>query len=359
MTCEKHAISAEFRKTRRAILKSAPLLMLSPQLFAQNTPTAIAVLKLHSFHMRVSDVGRSVEFYQGLFGAAIQSRHGDTVILRLGAGPYFFSLSPARAGEVVGIFRIGISVPNFSVDAVQGQLLAHGIERGAQPASGQPALAVAMRSWIHERGPDAGGSADGTRDLFFADQDGLVYQLSDPSYCGGSGLLGGNCGSLQESATTGKLKLVELSHFTNRVYNSAISNQFIRNLFGLNFQTSQGPGAPVIGVGDGKQFLMYIGGAGEGRPANAGVIDHVSIGVENFTVDGILNTLTEYGLSPRQSATETPPLVHYVTLRMPNRNGAEGGTPELYFSDPDGIRIQLQDPGYCGGNGYLGDDCSA
>jgi len=49
--------------------------------------------------------------------------------------------------------------------------------------------------------------------------------------------------------------------------------------------------------------------------------------------------------------------MHWISMRMPNRGGAEGGTPELYFSDPDGIRIQLQDAGYCGGTGYLGDDC--
>jgi hypothetical protein len=47
----------------------------------------------------------------------------------------------------------------------------------------------------------------------------------------------------------------------------------------------------------------------------------------------------------------------YVTLRMPNRGGAEGGTPEFYFLDPDGLLIQLQDATYCGGAGYLGDVC--
>ena len=53
----------------------------------------------------------------------------------------------------------------------------------------------------------------------------------------------------------------------------------------------------------------------------------------------------------------TQPFMHWISMRMPNRGGAEGGTPELYFSDPDGVRIQLQDPTYCGGGGYLGDSC--
>ena len=32
-----------------------------------------------------------------------------------------------------------------------------------------------------------------------------------------------------------------------------------------------------------------------------------------------------------------------------------GDTKELYFTDPDGIRVQLQDVKYIGGTGVLGD----
>ena len=42
---------------------------------------------------------------------------------------------------------------------------------------------------------------------------------------------------------------------------------------------------------------------------------------------------------------------------MPDRGGAPEGTPELYFTDPDGLVMQLQDPSYCGGAGYLGNVC--
>jgi hypothetical protein len=47
----------------------------------------------------------------------------------------------------------------------------------------------------------------------------------------------------------------------------------------------------------------------------------------------------------------------YVTMRMENRGGAPGGTPELYFTDPDGLLMQLQDSSYCGGSGFLGNVC--
>jgi hypothetical protein len=32
-----------------------------------------------------------------------------------------------------------------------------------------------------------------------------------------------------------------------------------------------------------------------------------------------------------------------------------GETKELYFTDPDGVRVQLQDAKYIGGSGLLGD----
>ena len=46
-------------------------------------------------------------------------------------------------------------------------------------------------------------------------------------------------------------------------------------------------------------------------------------------------------------------------MRGPESGGAPGGTPELYFGDPDGIVVQLQDTTYCGGSGILGSTCGA
>ena len=346
-----------FAHSRRLLLKAIPPLLAAPVIWAQSTPAPIPIRKLHSFALRVTDVARSVDFYQALFGSPVQARQGDTVLLRIGNGPDFYSLSPVAAGEAPGISAIGISVPGFDIDSVQAQLAAHGVTPGAPPSAARPDIAMASRSWVRSRGAQAGGT--GTRELFFTDQDALVYQLSDPAYCRGSGPLGNVCEAVQASPSPGSMQLVQLSHFTNRVHNSAASNQFHRSLFGLDFQAYQGPSSPVIGVGDGIQFLMYIGGAGEGRPPRAGVIDHVCLSVADFDVDRIIALLEGHGITPRQDPAVTPPLVHYISMRMPNRGGAEGGTPELYFSDPDGIRIQLQDPGYCGGTGYLGNDCSA
>ena len=76
--------------------------------------------------------------------------------------------------------------------------------------------------------------------------------------------------------------------------------------------------------------------------------------MKGFDPAAVTKTLTGYGLKPLPNASREP-LVTYISLRMPNRGGAEGGTPELYLTDPDGLAIQLQDVTYCGGAGFLGD----
>ena len=77
-----------------------------------------------------------------------------------------------------------------------------------------------------------------------------------------------------------------------------------------------------------------------------------------FSPDEVIKALESYGIKPRGSVQGAPPpLVHYISMRMENRGGAKEGTPELYFTDPDGLLIQLQDVKYCGGAGILGDVC--
>lgn len=300
--------------------------------------------------MRVTDVARSVKFYQDLFGAPVQARRGEQVFLRVGDGPRFFSLSPTLPGQEPGFSHIGLSVAGFDAEQIQAQLERFGIARGVAPTRGQSRLSVASTSWLEQQGA--------VSELFFADREGLIYHLMGDNYCGGNDADGGRCETLEQSATDGMFSLIDYSHFTNFLTNRARANAFYTEAFGKTFQAYQGPGAPVIGVGDGLQFLMYVGGEEDSVPAVPGRIDHVCFSVEDFDVDRILARLTDYGLKPRENPRETAPLMHWISMRMPNRGGAEGGTPELYFTDPDGLRIQLQDRSYCGGTGYLGDICA-
>lgn len=330
--------------SRRQLLLTLPMLPLAASAIAQQG-TPVAVRKLHFFDIRVSDVDRSVRFYQDLFGAPVQSRQGDSVLLRIGEGPQFFSISPLVTGELPGFHHIGLGVANFDPQRVQNELQGFGVQPVTGDVGGAPQLDLAMRSWLQNGR------------LFFADAEGVRYQLADESYCGGAGPLGNQCPAPEPASGPGLFRLVDLSHFTTFMANRDRANSFYTTAFGKQYQAFQGPGSPVIGVGDGLQFLMYVGGSQPGRPESPGRIDHVSFSIEDFSVDRILAELTDYGLRAREDASDTQAMMHWVSMRMPNRGGAEGGTPEVYFSDPDGIRIQLQDPGYCGGGGYLGDQC--
>ena len=104
---------------------------------------------------------------------------------------------------------------------------------------------------------------------------------------------------------------------------------FYQGLFGMPVLTRQDPG---VNLNAGAGFLgVYPAQAG----ASGGSINHLCLGLENFDADAVLKTLTERGVKGR------------IRLR--------GDTKELYFTDPDGISVQLQDVKYRGGTGPLGD----
>ena len=321
---------------RRELLRSLPALAVAPRLFAQASKPTIPAKALNQFTLLVSDVKRSIDFYQGLFGMPIQTRQGSTVLMRIGNGPQFMAIAPAGS-DPPGIAPIvGISVENFNADRLAGVLMQHGVT-----------------ARITKRGS--------TPELFFNDPDGLTIQLTDPKYCGGTGALGEVCGNPEPSPKKGLIAVKDLNHFTINESNGNRSNAFYQELFGLNVRSRQGA-ALGLGVGPGKMFVMFAGGGGRGganatpRPAS---INHVCMNMEKFNPDEVLKILASYGITPRENAQgPVGPLKSYVSLRMENRGGAPGGTPELYFTDPDGLLIQLQDVTYCGGAGFLGEVCA-
>jgi catechol 2,3-dioxygenase-like lactoylglutathione lyase family enzyme len=204
---------------------------------------------------------------------------------------------------------------------------------------------------------------DGTPDLLFGDPDGIVCQLQDASYCGGTGPLGHVCPAPEASPKKGLLAVRDLSHLTIFATDAQRSNKFYQDLFGLPIRSYQGPTAPTLAVGT-VGFLMFTGGGGGARggapaaPPRPASINHGCFSMDGFKPDEVTKALESYGLKPREGATgPAGPLRHYVSMRMENRGGAPGGTPELYFTDPDGLLMQLQDTTYCGGGGFLGDVC--
>jgi catechol 2,3-dioxygenase-like lactoylglutathione lyase family enzyme len=370
-----------------------PGLALAPRLLAQ-TPSPKPRFKVNGLSqitLSVSDVPRSLAFYQGLFGMPIQARQGSTVLLRIGSGPRFLALKPVGAGERPSISGLGFGVHDFALDRALQTLAAHGVTDAAA-GSARPGPKQAL---VRVRRSDAGGSAAGTRELFVADPSGIVFQLHDVSYCGGSGPEGTTCAAAEPAAAKGLMALKDTSHFTIRATDPT-TVPFYLDLFGFEPLAYQAA-TPAWHVGTGVHFLMFIGGGGPtraggpargaiaprgGAPGDAGAaarggapgarggapggrggggaaaaaIDHACLAMEGFDPAAVTKLLVSYGLQ-QQSGQNRAPLVTYISLRMPDRGGAEGGTPELYFTDPDGLAIQLQDVTYCGGGGILGDVC--
>lgn len=389
--------------SRRTFLMSLPALAVAPRaaisgIQTQAGPAPFHALGLSQLTLTVSDVKRSVDFYQGLFGMPIQARQGSSVFLRIGAGPKFLALKQAAAGERPSISALGFAVDKFDVNAALKTLAAHGV----MPAEASATKPGPMQSLIVTRKADLGGSSDGTRDLFVGDPSGVVFQMHDPKYCGGSGALGSTCRAVEASPKKGLMAMKDMSHFTINA-NSPQTVPFYQELFGFTPQAYQAA-TPAWGVGDGVHFLMFTGNAGgptraggpapggpagppraggAGAPAGPGAgapgggapgaggapgggrggapragIDHACMSMDAFDPAKVTQLLVEYGLK-KQEGQGRDPLVTYISLRMPNRGGAEGGTPELYFTDPDGLAIQIQDTTYCGGGGFLGEVCPA
>jgi|TARA_B110000444_G_C18829476_1_gene592317 catechol 2,3-dioxygenase-like lactoylglutathione lyase family enzyme len=310
---------------------------------AQNLPP-MAVSAINHMTLAVSDPAASLAWYQGLFGLPIVARQGGTIVLQVGDGPQFIAIG-GNASDNPRITHYCLAVDNFDhSEAVQ--ILA---ENGVEAAN----ASAAMQSRVRMRGEEFGGAVNGTPELYFGDPDGIVVQLQDSSYCGGAGLLGEECLPRAEPApTNGLLSIREFNHFTLFVTDQARSIQFYQSLFGLPIDTYQGA-LPVLRVGSGNQFLAL-----SGQPSIPSQIHHASIAVEDFDVDRIFSLLESYGLTILGEARgANGPLQAYVTMRGANRGGVTEGTPELYFTDPDGILVQLQDLSYCGGNGYLGNEC--
>ena len=335
--------------SRRRLLLSLPALVMAPRAFAQASKPRISVKGINHVTLQVSDLKRSVDFYQGLFGMPVISRQGTTELnLQIGNGPQFLGLASARS-NAPNINHICLAVDNFNIDQVKSILRQHAVTEGE---AGEP-----MRMRVRMRGPEAGGAKEGTAEFSFRDPDGLVVQLQDSRYCGGAGPLGSVCLNPEPSPKKGLIALRDWNHTTNSVSDPERSRKFYQELFGFRIQAHQGPGSPVFNVGKGGQFLVW-GGGGAGSAGRQAGINHFCMTMDNFNPEKVIKILESYGIKPRGNAQGAPgPLVHYISMRMENRGGAKEGTPELYFTDPDGLVVQLQDTKYCGGGGVLGDVC--
>jgi len=340
--------------TRRNLLLSLPAAALASRARAQASKPSVPVTGLSHMTLSVSDPKRSLQFYQGLFGMPIQAHQGPTTILRIGPGPQFVALGAVGPNGKPGINHWCVFTPNFNVEGALATLAGHGITKSETNG--------AMKVRVRMRGPENGGAKEGTPEMYVGDPDGLVIQIQDTRYCGGAGVLGSICLARPEPAPSkGLLAMEDLSHVTLSVTDAQRSLDFYQSVFAMRIEAHQGP-SPLLAVGPKGSFLAIAGGGGgrAGVAPPAASINHISFRMRNFNPERVTQALVSYGLKPREPDARGPagPLSTYITLRMPNRGGAPDGTPELYFTDPDGILLQIQDMSYCGGAGKMGNICA-
>src|SRR5262245_38498675 len=175
-----------FEPSRRRLLLSIPALVLAPRAFAQvpGNPS-IRVRGINHVTLRVSDLKRSVDFYQGLFGMPVVTRQGTTSV-SLQVGPGHLGLSSAGSNAPT-IDHLCLGIDNFNVDRLSSILSQHGVRKSDAPGP--------MHMRVRMRGPDAGGAKEGTPEFYFTDPDDISIQLQDSRYCGGAGALGNVCSS--------------------------------------------------------------------------------------------------------------------------------------------------------------------
>jgi catechol 2,3-dioxygenase-like lactoylglutathione lyase family enzyme len=318
--------------TRRGALAALSATLASP-LMAQPARATIQTRRLNNVRIAVSNLERSAAFYERLFGPPI--RQGETVIFRVGEGPHFFALTAARNGAKPGFLSYGLTVADFDPERVMRALAEFGV-RGAQ---------ITMRG--------------DTPELFVPDPNGIMIQLQHTSYGQGSGVRGD---MLPPAPIAGQyaFRLKSINHVTLTIANGAREKDFYQTVFGLTVRAMQGAGV-TLAVGEGTDGVVF--NAAANNPNTMSGINHACFTIENFGVERAMTTLIDLGLEPIENGN--PALIKPLTCRVRWRQRANNGggrtsplgTPELYFTDPDNIPMQIQDVSYCGGSGQLGQIC--
>jgi catechol 2,3-dioxygenase-like lactoylglutathione lyase family enzyme len=111
---------------------------------------------------------------------------------------------------------------------------------------------------------------------------------------------------------------VSLNHVTMRVSDAQRSARFYRQLLGLPVLKEK---ASAVLLRVGSSFLALD----SAPPEESKGIDHFSFGIRGFTLEQAGVLLKKAGLEPEVAQNV-----------------------ELYFRDPDGIRVQLSAPDYAG-----------
>ena len=297
---------------------------------APNVPLPFPILDLNHVSIAVADYARSVAFYQRIFDLTVYTsqRNGEWPIMTVGDGPQFVCPIPYAPGTPPDrrlSHHTCVMMKNFDPAAAVKILAEMGVAAHANPRAAIAQIPV--------------GTID-TPEMTFPDPDGIVLQIQDSTYCGGSGFLGDIC-NIPAKPVRNKAPLVvrKINSVQMHVSNVDASLAFYQRVFGYKVKTRQAKGAvPVMTVGSGPQYISLHEGSKVGH--------HFCLGIENFDVDRVMKTLKGLGvdaqLKMRPAADQRPVVA-----------GARD-TPEISIVDPDGVVVMIADWRNAGGAGPIG-----
>ena len=117
-----------------------------------------------------------------------------------------------------------------------------------------------------------------------------------------------------------------MNHVSLSVNDVNQSADFYEKVLGLKVISRPANGGINMGLGDESFLGLY-------NLSNPGSMHHLCIGVENYDPDSLAEKLKEHQIS--------------ATVNRDPANRTSGGN-QLYFSDPDGILVQIAEHGYLG-----------
>ena len=116
------------RISRRHFVFSLPALSLAPRALLAQGRGSLTVRGINHVGLMVSDLKRSTDFYQSLFGMPLRPA-GTIARLQIGNGPTHLELLTAAAGTAPSIAHFCLGIEGFDVDRVVKVLTDHGISK--------------------------------------------------------------------------------------------------------------------------------------------------------------------------------------------------------------------------------------
>ncbi len=154
------------RVSRRDLVAMLAALAAVPSLPAVAQPTVLKAHTLNHASLIVSNLDRSLAFYQNTFGLSVKST--GTGGANLSLGDAFLGVYQGGANSKPEINHVCFGLKDFDAQRTVSALTAAGLKAEAR-------------------------DRDGVTQVYTADPDNLRVQLQDVSFCGGSGALGNVC----------------------------------------------------------------------------------------------------------------------------------------------------------------------